>query len=498
MLALEVEYLGGVAYAANARGDGADWPPQPDRLFSALVASWAARGERAEERRALEWLERQDAPRISASDALSRSVVKVFVPPNDDRSSSLSILPTRRRRQERQFPACLPEHTIVAFAWPSEPDTETFDALDALARDTSYLGHSASLVRCRAKRLDAIDPMVPVASAKRRVYPGRLAELERLFKAKRRPSAGMAVSAPIGPSREQVPRSVFGNEWLVFSEAGGERPATVSAALVSKAFLKTVLSGYSDEPIPEWVSGHRSDGSPTADPHLAAVPLMDVGHGWSQGHLMGMALVLPRRVEALLAEAYNPEATAVAEAARLAADEEAGLFRALANVRRSPSEGQLRQDPDTAELTIVIRLQGGVKWPLTRIATPVRASLKPDRYVGRGRTWGTVTPIALDRHPKADGDVEAGIQEACHRIGLPRPRRVFPAKHAAPSGAVSARRSGRSPVWTDWSLPSKLAGRPLTHAVLSFDEPVEGPVILGAGRFVGLGLCLRLRDEIVG
>ena len=58
MLTLEVEYLLGVAFAARGPADDApDFPPQIDRVFSALVASWAARGERADERAALEWLE---------------------------------------------------------------------------------------------------------------------------------------------------------------------------------------------------------------------------------------------------------------------------------------------------------------------------------------------------------------------------------------------------------------------------------------------------------
>ena len=63
MLAIEVEYLTGVAYAADDGGEAADWPPQADRLFSALVASWAARGELPEERVALEWLESQEPPK---------------------------------------------------------------------------------------------------------------------------------------------------------------------------------------------------------------------------------------------------------------------------------------------------------------------------------------------------------------------------------------------------------------------------------------------------
>ncbi|MCX7631680.1 MAG: type I-U CRISPR-associated protein Csb2, partial [Geminicoccaceae bacterium] len=138
-LAIEVEYLTGVARAANDRGDGADWPPQPDRLFSALVATWAARGERPEERAALEWLERQPAPAIHASAAQPRDAAKVFVPPNDGAPSSITILPDRRRRQERRFAACLPQDPVVRWLWPELPEPPIFDALAALAHDTSYL-----------------------------------------------------------------------------------------------------------------------------------------------------------------------------------------------------------------------------------------------------------------------------------------------------------------------------------------------------------------------
>ena len=74
MLTVEVEYLTGVARAANEFGNAADWPPQPDRLFSALVATWSARGEHDDERAALEWLERAAPPVIEASHASSRRI----------------------------------------------------------------------------------------------------------------------------------------------------------------------------------------------------------------------------------------------------------------------------------------------------------------------------------------------------------------------------------------------------------------------------------------
>ena len=45
------------------------------------------------------------------------------------------------------------------------------------------------------------------------------------------------------------------------------------------------------------------------------------------------------------------------------------------------------------------------------------------------------------------------------------------------------------------SIAKRLASRQLTHAVLQFPEPVRGPVLLGAGRFAGLGLCRALDPE---
>src|SRR5690348_4829554 len=113
MLAIDVEYLAGVAFAAQfSDRSAAEWPPQPDRLFSALVAAWGCGGQVAAEREALEWLELLPPPLVLASKAEIRQVATVYVPPNDARVTGkvgaaasptnlrdqLSILPERRRR----------------------------------------------------------------------------------------------------------------------------------------------------------------------------------------------------------------------------------------------------------------------------------------------------------------------------------------------------------------------------------------------------------------
>jgi CRISPR-associated protein Csb2 len=479
MLAIEVEFLTGVARLADDRGDGADWPPQPDRLFSALVASWAARGQKPEERCALEWLERAAPPDVEASSCFPRSTAKSFVPPNDDPPSQRSVIPRWRRRQERHFPAIVPHSPIVRWWWPETPEEPVMRALAALAHDTSYLGHSTSLIRCTLRMVRRHD--APALPARQLPYPGRLAELERAFAAGRRPTPGHIGQRPM-PRAVEASESVFGVDWIVFSDAGGFCPDAVAAPLATRALLKAVLAGYGSDVVPAWVSGHAPDTSPLMTPHLGALPLLDAGWNWSQGRIMGLALVLPRHLETLARRAR--EATSVDEEALTAAVEEDGLYRALARLNTAEAEG----------LEIALRLPGGHVWRLRRQPMPDAKSLQPGRYAARARRWATVTPIALDRHPKAVGDLEDGLRLACERIGLPRPERVVAAKHAAISGAPSASPSARAPDWTGWRLPDRLAGRRLTHAVLEFPEAVHGPVVLGAGRFLGLGLCLPIAD----
>src|SRR3954465_505958 len=143
-LVLEIEHLLGIAFAAKAPGDETpDWPPQPDRMFSGLVASWAARGEQADERQALEWLETQPAPEIAASKGHPRTAPIAFVPPNapeSGRGADPLVMPGLRRRQPRRFPAFRPYDPVVCLIWREAiTDDRILAALNALAADTAYI-----------------------------------------------------------------------------------------------------------------------------------------------------------------------------------------------------------------------------------------------------------------------------------------------------------------------------------------------------------------------
>jgi CRISPR-associated protein Csb2 len=262
----------------------------------------------------------------------------------------------------------------------------------------------------------------------------------------------------------------------VLEHVDGEMPDIRAATLVAKAVRNGIMAGYRDigleKAIPSEVSGHSADGKPSSEPHLAVAPMAFLGWPYASGAVLGFGLVGPRGGE-------------------LFADP--NFQRAVRAIMFSDADGSrrlLRLDSAGLHLTFVI---GG---------TAERRSLDPTRFVGAARVWASCTPIVLDRHLKAtssdarEQEITTLIGQACANIGLPEPRRIAAGKHSAVEGSPSAYPSGHAPPrWLRWRLPESLASRQLTHAVLEFAEPVHGPVILGAGRFVGLGLCLPLDGE---
>jgi len=473
MLTLDVEFLLGVCFASRSPSDTApDWPPQLDRVFSALVNTWAVRGLVPAEKDALEWLEQQDPPTVRASYAAKRQVSTVFVPPNDARPTQLSMLPIRRKRQERRFPAAIPAESTISYTWhDASLNASMLKSLQALACDTSYVGHSSSLVRCQFRESPQEPRIVGAATTRLRIYPGRLAELQRAYAEGRRPSPGEPTRRSQSV-RESATLSVFGDEWFVFADAGGHCPDLRGAAIVGRAMRAAVMSGFEGRPVPEAISGHAEDGRPSGAPHMAILPLANVGWEWSDGRLMGLAICLPRAASAA---------------------EKHGVLAALASIIRA------RGSEEHAEITL--DLPGAGKWRLALQMEPSASSLKPSRYLSAATTWATATPVALDRHPKEKGadalqaEIASIVADSCSRIGLPRPKLVVPNRHSAFRGSESSIPSRESPRWIRWGLPKALQGRPLIHATLVFQQPVSGPIVLGAGRFVGLGLCLPLDNR---
>jgi len=261
-----------------------------------------------------------------------------------------------------------------------------------------------------------------------------------------------------------VANTVFSPHFLVLQLCTKRGPYEeldlVSTLSVTNRWREAILSHSNglSEPVRRMLSGHDADGGSSNDPHLAFLPLAFVGHEHANGHLLGMGLALP---------------------ADLSRDDRREALRAVAAVR------ELKLGPI------------GV-WnvePIT-VSQPPR-NLKPEAWTAwpQGAThWSTVTPIVFDRHPKAEKKVDyqqevaATIASACTRIGLPAPREVIVTQISVHLGVP--------PSFSFPRLQRKNGSeRRHTHAILVFDEPVCGPVLIGAGRFRGYGICRPLEAQ---
>jgi CRISPR-associated protein Csb2 len=477
MLALEIEFLTGVYRGAIGRDSGEpDWPPQPDRIFSALVAAWGSRGEDADEAKALEWLEQLPVPLIVAPHAFARTAPEVFVPVND-----VTIDPKvlHRPRQPRRFPSARPHQSVMHLVWThAEPSSEVFDVLNLLANHVPYIGTSASIVRCRFRQddLDGIG-FDEAVEPKRCVYPGRLAELRLAFTEGRRPQPGALVT-PSKVSVVETPRS-HGGRYLILEHVAGDMPSLEHCALVARRIRRALMSAYrqteGEDSIPQEISGHAPDGSPAQAAHLAIIPLPFAGFAHADGHVMGYALVPPGDGNILQDQEFRRALRKIAPI-----DEDRGRRIITINGKQA-SDG------------LDIQFSPAFDPPAGRI------SLNPEAlYNASARTFATVTPIVLNRHPRKKGDAQGAeiieqIVVACRHAGLPDPEDVSFSLHSSLKGVASVRVTGEvGGRHTNWPLPASMAGRRLFHAVIRFPSPINGPVLIGAGRYMGLGLCRPL------
>ena len=116
-----------------------------------------------------------------------------------------------------------------------------------------------------------------------------------------------------------------------------------------------------------------------------------------------------------------------------------------------------------------------------------------------------MTPVEFAHCPRKIDDARSRriIAASCESTGLPPPVHVqvspvsclpgVPISSTFPSLSATGK-----PVWTKFhrgrhQIPRKLSdGTPVRmryHVAVEFDVPVQGPVILGAGRYFGMGLC---------
>jgi CRISPR-associated protein Csb2 len=516
MLTLGIRYLTGCVVATDvADRRRVEWPPHPGRVFMGLAAAYfQTRGDPAE-RAALEWLEVQRPPQVRAQEHVERPVVTHYVPVNDKAGPSKAPLQSAagltRARQPRTFARAWLEDDTAYLVWPDAQPEAHFAPLEELCRKVTRIGHSSSLVQMwvsetppeattnwlpdearaterfrvptagllryleRQHNQRQIDEFFDLseaagdASDKKGQKAAKIALRERFQnQAPVRLRPELSISQGYAPRPDEAERpaagTVFDPRLLVFAlrrRDGPYRHLDLAATLqLTGRFREALLQHLGAEP-PEILSGHCGQAR-SEQPHVAFLPLPFVGHEHAHGGILGVALAVPREIEAV---------------------DRQRLLKALAALR---SEGLMlgalgRWDldsPDAGTLSVAFR---------NRVWTAAPAG---------ARQWATVTPYVYDRHAKAK-DKAAHQRELAQSIGQSwqRVRQSPEVSVEVIITPVSAHLG--APASHQFPRLGRKDGSECrhTHAILIFDRPIIGPVLLGAGRYRGYGLCRPLERE---
>ena len=504
MTALGIRYLTGHSVAANlAMPRIPEWPPHPGRVFMAMAAShFETRGDERE-REALEWLEQAGAPAVKASNHRPRVSVETYVPVNDKLSAQAG--PSLRVRQPRSFATARLDEECIYLTWDSEVPQHLRSALEGLCTKVTRIGHSSSLVQMwlsddnEAVNAEWRPQDTEFEQQMRIAEPGTLAYLEKAFNKeaveqyhhlsealetakvseRKRLKAEVSQRFPEGPPRstrprlarwqgyarvsgkkpeEQVQSGPFDPDLIVLTKRDEQRVFGLETTLQLTSALRAAAMKAAGKNVPEWLSGHQPDGTPSSKPHVAFFPLPFVGAKHADGHLMGMAMAIPRELE------LQSENRVVALRRTIGAL----LFR------------------DTGEERVIhLRRDHVWEWELEREKREYPPlTLRATTWTEPARQWATVTPVVLHHHPKRnrDDDVQRILLQAFESARLPLPieMRVQPVSHFEGAGHAQ-------------SMPQFTEGgenlcRYQVHVIVRFPVLVRGPVLVGRGRYRGYGL----------
>ena len=451
--------------------------------------------------------------------ALEATARKANLALDKSKHPKLDVLPTHRKKQARTFPSVTPHDPRTYWVWAVDdvPD-HVRTSLDGMTRRLFRLGHSSSLIRARV--VDKVPNSAPSAwvpdalgtTRLRTAQPDQLAQLDALFAARggepgllpcrwtsyRRQdfdSHSTAVEQPYSAD-------VWSDDWIVFARADGPRGRAdnfryvpMSRAPDVARRVRAALLHFAHKAgvtLPESISGHRGRGVRSERVHLAVVPLPYVGSQYADGNLRGVALLLPRDIDS--------------------SDRQA-LLRAIGAWEADARQGDLAELNDDLDTPIVpVHLGSSGVFHMARLTSRANMrTLSPASWSRPSRLWRSATPVALDRNPgelrrgsakggdsaqrhartlRAVDRARATIARACERMKLPAPSAVdIDFKPVLAGGTGAARFPGFPAV----QKPGK-PRRVLVHVTLRFDQDVRGPLLLGAGRYLGLGLFLPVSE----
>ena len=459
------------------------WPPSPARLFQALVAG-AARGAKLvpEDERALKWLERLDPPRIAVPAIRRGRAVKLFVPNND--LDSVGGDPTRvsEIRVGKQWRPCyFDADEPVLYVWDFVSGSAEAPRICAIAARLYQLGRGIDMAWASGQVLERNE-----AEALLESHPGSI----------RRPRGPGETAVPLPGTLDSLVNRFQGKRTRLTTVGTGRKSRQLFVQPPKASFHRT---GY-DAPSRRLHFDLRGpEGGFAPRPLASAAPLItglrDAAADRLQESLPGESALFERLI---IGRGAGP--ADLAQRIRLIPIPSIGTLHTDPSIRRImveiPPDCPIRAD-DLKWAFAGLRPcdpRTGEAWPGSLVSTD--DSQMATRFARPGHVFRSMTPVALsdaqrrrigaygektaDERSREEQRAAGVVVQALRHAGF----RTRPSDIRAQRDPFQ-RRGVRAELFAEGSRFSKHA---LWHLQLRFREAIPGPLVIGDGRFSGLGL----------
>lgn len=474
-----------------------EWPPAPGRLFQALVAGAARAGRLPDAiQAALTWLERQPPPLVGAPARTLGQRVGLFVPNNDADALADPHDVSEIRTKKVVHPSLYPADMPFLYVWSGPLEADHAQAVASAAASLYQLGRGVDAAWAVGELVEADELDTRLAA-----YRGVL----------HRPQLGgrgdVTLACPaMGSLASLIAR--HGATKITFAEGRREQ------------------ASFTNPPKPYFLQVGYGRATDRALFHLQAV---DTSQAWPWKLERASKLVeLARDEAAARLRSALPAADADIErvlVGRKGDGRDAGPIEQRVRIIPLPSIGATHADHAIRRLLVDVPRGGPVSaadltWAFSGLGPvhPETGEVGPfvlvrddadaflDHYTGPSHLWRSVTPVALPE-TAARRRIDPARQRDDAKNATERraeeDRAVGALHHALRHAGVRATAvrvhvqrepfDGHGRRAEAFAADTRFAKERLWHMELEFDRPLEGPLVLGDGRFLGLGVLAPTR-----
>jgi CRISPR-associated protein Csb2 len=496
-----------------------EWPPSPARVYQALVAG-AARGNKLPERlvTAFEWLESLQPPIIAAPQRTLGQSVSMFVPNNDADSLANPIDVSGIRIAKVVQPSLFSTGQPLLYAWQLTTDASHTVALAEAASDMYQLGRGVDMAWAVAEVIDDNELVARLTGYRGRVHrpeigtrsdrmlacplSGSLSSLVQRHQATKLRVDGSGRKARVLFTNAPKPRFnevSYGSRTtrLLFDLRDTARAGSPLASwpLARAVELVQVLRGAADEnAIPRSGAAQRL-WSALPDKHgdiasvligrnaaevdkerrVRIVPIPSIGHEHVNRNIRRVMVEVPPNCPVHVDDIAWAFSGLQIEPIEI--DEQTGEVLSSVHLVRSDDNSMLKHyGVETSDSSRVWRSVIPIALPAVSARRRIKPTrLREDSKDGQDRVVEHQRAVEAVMHALR----HCGVGAAVHQIRVQR--EPFEAKGSRAELFAPGTRFAKDRLW---------------HVEIMFATPVQGPLVLGDGRYAGLGLMRPVVTDV--